>query len=222
MVEALESAGWGLARIVPYGGESWISEVWRATARDLIVQRAPDENLSRLGVKILQVKVRGRRSCEWALRELLVAAGQTLQNGSGDGLLSLELLYLDRRNQLRGIVGWGPPVLREFVGAIPVVIMEESNLAVGAGPVLPTDNGLESGLSDLLQRQGVHEVQLEAIEPATGFQAILFMATRRQEDTLVGLRVQSVLRELVALLELVLAIEIGVPVESHRSRSRSC
>ena len=39
MMDLLESAGWRAGRVFPYGGVSWIRELWRVTVRDLLHSR---------------------------------------------------------------------------------------------------------------------------------------------------------------------------------------
>ena len=224
MTAALEATGWEVARIVPYGGESWIREIWRPTARDLIVQRAPEMTLSQLGVKILQADVHTRRAIEWTLREMLLAAAQMLQDGASDGVLSLELLYSDERGRLRGVVGVGPMILQQYIGGTPLAVIQEVESAVGAGPISPTDQRLASelsGLSELLQEMKVGALQLDVIEPLAGYQAILLTAIKGEQATLAGPRSQSLLRELGALLALALAREISAAANLGRQRTRS-
>lgn len=217
MVELLQDTGSELARIVPYDGEGWISAQWRAIARDLIVVRAPDVNLSGLGVKILLTKTRFGYDLKWALRELLVATNQVLLSVSGGAAdsLTIELLYFpDRSGVARGVVSVGPAVLTEFDGGTPFAICEDSRSAVGTGVLMIDDDRIDSSLSHVLNDQHVRTIQFEVVRPIPGYEAVLFIATRSQVVELDSLRSQSLLRELVALLELTLLSELLGPAQS--------
>lgn len=208
MSELLAAAGWRLSRIVPYDGTTWITSTWRALARDLIVGLLPAVNMSSLGAEIIRCALRSNRPYEWTVRELLRSAASVFSNDADRTPFCLEFLYVSSTNHLREIAGIGLPVLREFVGATPLAIIEESVEAIGRGPISPTSEFLEPMFAERIQSLNVEEVQLEVVQPRPDMQAILFAASLDKKAPLSSHWVQAGLRELKVLLEISLVWEI--------------
>jgi hypothetical protein len=203
IMSLLENGGWVRERIVPYDGETWIAETWRSTVRDLVVKYAPNWSVSGLGVHILKNGL--IRSVPWEeiLTEVLKAASTVLCGSQCSDSLCLEVAHLGD-NSLCRTAGTGFSVLRTVGAGAASEIVDDSARAVGIGSINISDPKLGLNFRQFLAEEGVHRVQIDVIQPKPGFQAIFMIAVKGAAIQPQSHRVQSILIETWALLELAL------------------
>ena len=203
MVELLANGGWQHSRVVPYGGESWITESWLPLVRNLIVSQLPGVSLSFLGTQIMKCSVQANRhSREYAILEFERAAASLLADLPDSQSLRIELLYLGKNNRWKTI---GSP---SVFGQLPhgALTTEMLNI-VSIGPVPITESQLSDDMVSTLEHLGVRVVQLEIAQPTPNMQAILCITSHSLTFPFKSHRVQSILRELKSLIELALLVD---------------
>jgi len=204
MVDLLASGGWQHSRVVPYGGESWITESWLPLVRNLIVSQLPGISLSFLGTQIIKCSMRARRySSEYALIELQRAAASLLDDLPDSQSLGIELLYLGQGNRWKTI---GNPSL--FGQLSSGVLTEEMLDIVSIGPVPLSESPFSSVMVQTLESIGILVVQVEVAQPLPNMQATLCVTSSSLNFPFKSHRVQSILRELKSLIELALLVDL--------------
>lgn len=215
IMSLLASRGWIRERIVPYDGETWIAETWRSTVRDLIVKHAPEWSTSAIGVQILHSGLQNLDSCEETLSELLKATSVALCGSQSSEHLCLEVIHVADDNLVR-TTGTGFSLLGALGPGASIEILNESERAIGCGPVSATNEDLEECFRGNLATLNVSEIQLDIVQPTAGLQAVLVAAVRGTSIEVRSHRVQTVLRETLALLNLtMLAAVQGSSTAEH-------
>ncbi len=215
MVELLASGGWRHERVVPYGGESWITESWLPLARNLVVSNLPGVSLSSFGTQIISCCLRANQSfAEHAIQELQRALLSLLSDLPRAETLSVELLYRGPGNQWRSI---GDPSVIGQLLSIGAVIEEIIDIA-SIGPVLLDESPMSQELKRSLEEFGVCVLQVEIAQPLPNMQAVLCLTTGDANFQFDRHRVQTTISEMKSLIELVLLIEISKQPRSTRSR----
>lgn len=204
MVELLASGGWQHARVVPYGGESWITESWLPLARNLIVSQLPGVSLSFLGTQIIKCSMRAKRySSEHAVIELQRATLSLLSDLPDSQSLGIELLYIAQGNRWKTI---GNPSL--FGQLSSGTLTEEMFDIVSIGPVPISESPFSRDMVETLESIGIRVVQVEIAQPLPNMQAILCITSSSLNFPFPSHRVQSTLRELKSLIELALLVDL--------------
>ncbi|MBL8808907.1 MAG: response regulator [Planctomycetaceae bacterium] len=206
--ELLGSNGWTYSRVVPYGGETWISEVWRSTVRTLIVAHSPDTSVSSVGVTVLKHGIQEGLQLEVMLEGILRVVAAHSRGGEE---FSFELAYLSDTDVLSSLVSVGKPMLAEIGPGATAEALELSQCCLGIGPVAADSETLEPILRQLLKRIGIKEIQFDVVQPKHGHQAVLLSGNRSSQLDLSSPKVQADIRAVKSLLELALLIELRGP-----------
>ena len=217
MVELLANGGWQHSRVVPYGGESWITESWLPLVRNLIVSQTPGVSLSLFGTQIIKSSIRAKQySSENAVIELQRAAISLLGDFPESQNLGIELLYLGSGHRWK-VIG-SQIAFGQFFGG---TLAEEMFEIVSTGPLLVEESQFSHGVRDALKTAGVRVVQVEVAQPLPNMQAILCITSGSLKFAFESHRVQSILRELKSLIELALLIDWTRPHPKKPTRQHT-
>ncbi|MEZ6132633.1 MAG: response regulator [Planctomycetaceae bacterium] len=206
--ELLRANGWSHARVVPYGAETWIQEVWRSMLRTLVVTYAPDATVSSVGVTILKHGFQAGRSLNEMLEDILRVGVLHSRGDENADAFSLELAYLSGIDVLTSIVSVGNSLLSEIGPGAAREVVEWSDGCLGIGPVAPNNESVEPSFRRILVEKGIQEIQFDVVQPGPGHQAVLLTGNRSSRLDLSSLGIQANIRAVKSLLELTLMIKI--------------
>jgi hypothetical protein len=222
MLEQLVQAGWRCHRIVPYGGEDWIEEVWFPLVRRCVVACSPHLGMAACGLQILKRHWQLGYSFDRTISECIRAARWQI-TGSGDSdSVSIQLFYVDSHDQFTPLIprdGILSHLQGEFgLGALTVEL--ENTMDAGPRPV--RELRVDSQFRDELERIQVREVQIDLVQvPALErMQALMVSASLSERHPLDSHRVQSTLADLKTLVELALMSEMRTPTANPVLRHR--